>query len=345
MSTDNSNMQFTTQNGGKFVGQGSYACVFYPLIKCNNADYDKTKYPKTVGKVFKENKLSHVEDEYHIVKKIKKIDPKNEFSVEFFGKCEVSTLNFKKSDEKDKCNDLYLNNYQQLIYAYKGVDLTRLPKNIKIENIFIALKKIMYAINVLNYKNSIIHVDIKPLNMLYNKEDNKIYLIDFGMSIEKKKFMKKYESFLLDHAYPYYPPEFQLYHGFSTYGSQLTYKFFIDIYERKIDFIELENTFTKYGFINYNNYCLSNLKKIYNIYKKTYKKYKHEGIKKLFYKTLNKVDIYSLGISMLELIDKYPNMDEDKKKNIVIFVSKITNFNPFDRLSGQEALNEYNKII
>lgn len=345
MSTDNSNTQFTTQNGGKFIGQGSYACVFYPLIKCNDVNYDKTKYPKTIGKIFKGKHSNSVISEYQIVKKIKKIDPNNNFSVEFFGKCEVSTLNFKKSDEKDKCNDLYLNNYHQLIYAYKGVDLTRLPKNIKTEKIFIALKNIIYALNILNYDNRIIHVDIKPLNMLYNKEEDKIYLIDFGMSIEKNKFMKKYENFLFNQAYYYYPPEFQLYHGFSTYGSQLTYKFFIDIYGTTINFKELENIFIKYGFVNYNDYCLSNLKEIYNIYKKTYKKYKHEGIKKLFYKTLNKVDIYSLGISMLELISLYPNMSEDKKKNIVTFALKITNFNPLNRLSGQEAINEYNKII
>ena len=345
MSIIDTNKIFTTQNGGKLLAQGAYGCIFYPLIKCNNIEYSNKKYPKTIGKIFKGNKADNLIDEYNIVKKIKKIDPNNNFSVEFFGKCEVSTINFKKTDEKDKCKNLYLNDYKQLIYANKGIDLSKLPQNIKIDNIFLALKNIIKALHIINYEHNIIHADVKPPNMLYNRSENKIYLIDFGMAVEKNKFLKKYENWLLDQAYPYYPPEFQLYHGFNKYGLQLTYNLFIDIYETTINFKELEKIFTRYGFINYYDFCFSKLKDIYNIYKNTYIKDKKEGIKKLFYKTLNKLDIYSLGISMLDLIEKYPNMNDNKKRNIVIFISKITNFNPIERLCSNEAYDEYNKII
>ena len=46
-----------TQSGGKFLGQGTYGCVFFPAYKCEG----KQTVPEGVGKVFADVKEADVE--------------------------------------------------------------------------------------------------------------------------------------------------------------------------------------------------------------------------------------------------------------------------------------------
>ena len=55
------------------IGQGSYGCIFFPKLKCNN---NNNKNTNSVGKIFKN--IDAMKIEKNISEKIQKIDPNNE---------------------------------------------------------------------------------------------------------------------------------------------------------------------------------------------------------------------------------------------------------------------------
>jgi len=64
------------------------------------------------------------------------------------------------------------------------------------------MKQILLALNDFK-KQRIIHADIKPNNIMYNIKEDKIYIIDFGLSL-----FKGLEIVKLDHDWYNTPPEF-----------------------------------------------------------------------------------------------------------------------------------------
>ena len=121
-----------SETGGKYIFEGSYGCAFNPALPC-----EKTGKRKGLGKVFHE--LDHLKVEEKIQAFIKKVDPKHEATVPFYGSCRVDISKIRPTDQLHKCD--LLNEYSvskklihQMMFKYGGDDLDIVMNNIAQNN-------------------------------------------------------------------------------------------------------------------------------------------------------------------------------------------------------------------
>jgi hypothetical protein len=153
--------------------------------------------------------------------------------------CKVSSSAISDAD-KSKCefmgsvpNDKV---YHQIVYEHKGIDLYAFMKKTpyKLLDTFEYVLNICKGIRMINgYK--LTHADLKPDNVLIT-DNKKAILIDFGMT---RKFSDLYNlgesEYILEYAYDYYPPEFNLFRGLVTrrkadaYSKDFSARFLADI--------------------------------------------------------------------------------------------------------------------
>lgn len=211
--------------GGAYINEGTYGCVFSPPIECmdttpvsmKKSKLNKSK--KVVGKLFVDSKSFHSEVEQ--ATNIQKLDPEYKFTVPYLGTCKTKRSLFKQSDQGFLCqkplNDAHT--YNQMLYSNGGVELrdyfkkpAKYTHDIAIDDIILASIPLFEGILEMQ-KKDYVHLDIKPSNILMDTTKKphglRLSLIDFGLMT--KRLNLKYQFNLHKHKYPYYPPEFQAY--------------------------------------------------------------------------------------------------------------------------------------
>lgn len=222
------------------IGKGAYGNVYKPPLFSENN--------RQVGKIFKSR--NDWIDEYQIGTKLRNINNGQNFLV--------------LPNTIDDINAKVL----QLRYGYAGIPYTKYLKNLSedkdINNGIIRIRQCSKLIsNFINKymntfgKSELVHLDIKPDNVLYDSNKDTLRLIDFSwVRVGKKLFDVRYNRQLLskkdkiEHIYGFWPPELNLYHLgvdnsndvydlFEThgYGKYTTVRFEHDIQNFKDDFI------------------------------------------------------------------------------------------------------------
>jgi serine/threonine protein kinase len=325
-----------------FVASGSYGCIYNPPLKCSSTsrDIDIPKKTRVVSKIFSNN--NEFEIEKNIQEIISKIDPDHKFTLPYYGNCNVTNL--KKTAEISSCEHIDLKkqkSYKQLLYQYGGKDFADLLSNrpgsiLLFKKILKSFQPVVNGLQSIS-KNKYIHLDIKPDNILYYR--GKVLLIDFGI-MTKKKHIFDFTN-VLDHDYPFYPPEFKMYiHRNTSYskflqrfGSNFEYRYSINskrvsTYDTITDLIKYDTDDQKADLI-----ALYNSKDI-----RSY---------------TDKIDVYSLGI-VLALLYVWSNYDKHEKlasknNNFKLKVCEIIRgmirFDPEKRYSVSKLINEYNELI
>ena len=201
------------QRGGKFLGKGTYGCVYNPPIPCKGTDErDSTDY---VSKVMTKKEASNEMVEANI---IREIDPKSNFALYGLKQCDIVSVtksdenclkdctHLKKNAGKQKKGECKVTKLAQLVMKNGGYSL-EYNKNkslFKIDplqllrpiyDIFVGLNKVKKA--------GYLHRDIKNPNLVYNEGLNKFYLIDFGL-MESIDNTFAWEG-IHYHKYPWYP--------------------------------------------------------------------------------------------------------------------------------------------
>jgi serine/threonine protein kinase len=205
-----------------YVASGTYGCVFAPQVKCNDPALTKINKPRgtrTIGKVF--SNVVEASKEYNVQEKlVKSIDPEGEFTTILYGSCDVSK--FAKTDKPEKCPHIFQGDpaapgppYRQLIYEYGGKSFEHVlsetkPSLTKVKNMLCALYPIFVGVRKL-YEHKLIHLDIKPGNLLSFKNNSIAKLIDFGLLQNSENVFESSNDHVLSHPYPFYPPEFKLF--------------------------------------------------------------------------------------------------------------------------------------
>ena len=283
--------------GGKLIGTGSSSCVFYPNIPCKkNGKVD----PKRVSKLlyhYDAKKLSkHEEKQSKIIKKIKnykdwaiiydefciapkyndieKYDP--EGYVDCFG--EIGYSNPYENAQllnSDYGGETFKEKFSTMFWGINEVkDLRSRFKKLMIisESLFLGLKEM--------YKNKVVHNDIKPINIIY--KDDCLKYIDFGLASKTNNIrhfrVRSINESNTHRIYIYYPLEYIFL--FMDKGQRQTELNMNIRYRRNYNI--LEYIYVMFG-LNINDVCFSLLKNIddYNVSD-----------------VINKIDVYSLGISM-----------------------------------------------
>jgi serine/threonine protein kinase len=201
---------------------GTYGCVIRPAYLCESKTFSKNN--NIVSKIFLTEK--DWKDEIDINLKVIKYDPDNLFTIKIINYCDfIVNSDFKNSINLNEDTKTFLNKITisqkcyQIVYEYGGIDLYSLlteKKHIdKISNlnVIVFLKSfinIIKGVNLLNSKN-LYHSDIKPDNILYNIENNKFNLIDFGLMTDINNIydinsIKNFE----DTTFAYYPNEYNI---------------------------------------------------------------------------------------------------------------------------------------
>jgi serine/threonine protein kinase len=264
------------------------------------------------------NKYNNYEKKHIVMDKLNKFfkQKKNNDNLDSEKKETISECILEKFDNET-------NNYKihEIVYDNGGISLDDIEMNdhdfIKS---FIILCKSLQTLHELQF----IHRDIKPGNILYNNNNNKLSLIDFGMCIPSNEVYTNKQKWWVESEYFVSPPEYCLIDKNNKYKNlDVIYTHFYkndEFYNKKKK--EYDDFFNSYNNIN-------TIEEI------------PDKIKKVAYKG----DIYSLGITLLILFEKNNIKITHSDNNLIKtkffdLIDNMTNSNPFNRYNLSDVIND-----
>jgi serine/threonine protein kinase len=346
-----------TKTNRKLLGQGTFGCVYKPAFKCSNTN---TVNKKMVSKIMVN---SNANNEIQNFKIIDKIDPTGKFHIKLNNVCNLLNNNKYNLINNGECEIInYKNNFKVLKFADGGLELyyyyqiiksinsgETIPTKVNIDinilyKILIAFKNILDGLLILN-KHNYCHFDIKLENIVYDSKTNTMKLIDFGVSIlydfkilktEINRVLNKieeYENFLINY-YEVYPYELILckYKNFKyalinhNKHNKVLNKF-LSIYNNFNNIQLKDNYIFNEDVIIYYLKLIKALVNKYNNIKLAYIAF----IKIIF----NKLDLYSIGITIKKLIDKYN----------ILYSKTLNNYKDINNKLLSTDFNKLNKLI
>ena len=358
--------------GGKFLGEGSYGCVFHPTLKkCNilNANTNtNSKQSNYVSKVFTD--IAEAHKDFNQGKVMSRIDTKNEYTIVPVSMCELDFDELKKAEvEYRKCNKLAYDNIDgivQVVYSEKGIALDDYMKqnNLTVSNVLDIAEYLIKGVKFFK-DNKVIHHDIKPPNIVMTA-DNKPKYIDFGLSQEYSTYFEN----AFGANYRYWSKEMGLYDEIRAYVlpdvRDLKYgvcevwkKRFSDTKE-----VFLEKSKTKINLVSiyrkyFPDFFDEIMGKVYDekigcIYDQSSNKMVSSDVDKLnqiFEPFLDKFDIFGIGRTiedMLETVEDTPDStshsEYSKYEGLIKLVEQTTLSDPRKRMTVEKTLSEVQRL-
>lgn len=307
------------------LDKGSYGCVLKPSIPC------KRYYQNSVSKIF--HKEKYFKEEKIISDMMMDIDVKNNFTTKKLDECIVDIIS--KKDMK-ACN--YRKNEfpkHQIIYEYGGDDLSKFKEGeYDMKSLLPAIYNLTKGLLVLK-KNRICHRDLKETNIVY--KNNLFYMIDFGMALSYDNVYDDEQDFVLKYNYCYYPPEFKLYYNYKFYKKNTNISSIgnIDKFIQKDIKLNYDRSEIVYDGNIIEDMIKNVLSNIDNV----------NVLKTLMIGQAKKIDIFSFGVIMMNLLLKSNNKYRDVKIKLLTLFERCIELNPYRRISPIELNREMVKII
>jgi len=289
----------------KKLGSGTYGTVYRPYpISCHQTR-SLTPPRNYIGKISNDRTAS--QQDYKRLQKIRKmIDPAQFFTIPLKAIC-------KKSPAND-ANIYWRSGNIEYVFPYGGISYDRLSyKKIRknplcVKYLFLSFHPIIRGLMEMRKRN-IMHLDIKPPNLVYNIETNETRLIDYDLMVDVVTFEKRFivENAFRDTFYIYWPPEINFNENINAATPPSPYSY---------------NTQTPFG---------KNLIPYLTQYKQTSVYKKNEYIPSRF-------DIYSLGIVWAELF-------WDTVPEIWGLTQQMMHFDPRKRMTVSQLHDAYFNIF
>ena len=294
-----------------YIAEGSYGCVFSPPLKCLNK---KKTTSNQAGKIFYSK--DSMEEEKELAEKINKIDPNGKWTIPYYGSCFTNVKETRQTDNINKCNKYSKHIFitEQLIYKNGGIDLNHFTNNFEFfkNNIFIddlipLFYNLLKGLKSLNEKQ-IAHCDIKPPNMLYDFNEFKLYIIDFGLTTPYNDISSFSNYNMLNHIYPYYPPEFKIY-------VQLIYN------KTNVNINDILENYSRYLSRGFFDFMSKYIDIPLQIKQFAIKCQKNKEVFKHKFKTeyVSKIDVFSLGMTFVEIFYRLSIKSQIKLKDKTFF--------------------------
>ena len=349
------------------IGEGAYGCIHKPSLKCKDkyiADY-KNKVSKLLQKRFADKELS----EYSLVESIDKehsfyLGNPTECSPEKSKQTEDSIKKCKHSEELLKeFDDLAL-----LIMDDGGVNIKDYSDNVtkwkstkenkqKVEVLWLEFYRIVKAIDIF-LKKGVLHLDIKPQNIVLNEETMRLNLIDFGLTATVEEKMKQsYDSKNQTAIYHWsYPFEFHflnrnVYEDFASKTETEKTEYFETILQNIKEKKKDPDTaaFTHFfSFIsNKDDVNIDFIRNSLNGFYATITQQIHKQSYKAFIqKSIQSVDLYGLGITILYMTTRMKHlMDKKLFKQMNDLAYKMIESQLSKRYTIEQVVSEYESIL
>jgi serine/threonine protein kinase len=356
--------------GGDLLGQGTFGCVFKPAVLCpkdpssgkdttrftpeyleNGATptaNDRSRLQRGVSKLVFDD--AEYMDERKSAALMRTIDPKAEFTNPLLGSCPMQMNQVRDLQGMNRCSPAMKSRTEKaynLVFEHHGTDLFRyglgneetLTKlNFASESLHIKILGVCRGIKKM-LENDFVHMDIKPANMLNVKK--KILLIDFGLSSDLKEVLSREFKGVVTHAYPYYPPELKLYWNKLTRENwMVNYTPILTLFLAKLDVRPLTLR-------NSANSLMTTVER--QIKSRVSKEggTPEEHRLTIFTEFIQKLDIFSLGISLLEMFaaGDSGNMTPEQLQHFKRILRGMTNMNPFDRYDIDRLIKDYTAFV
>jgi len=354
------------------IGEGSYGCVLKPSLLCGDKELS---YKNKISKLML-NKDALEELKEYIM--ISKVDKQKNFYLGVPTKCKLKkTMHALRSIRKCNLTKKYLKNYDDLdrfsllVSADGGVDLKMLakkidklkvtPKNIKFVRQFWEEVHRLFRGLLVFHKHSIIHHDLKPHNIVYNMEKNRMNFIDFGHMRNVDTEIKKSaisDNWIYEYAFWNYPLEIQflnkeMYMDFAKKSEKEREEYY-NVLVNHVAASE-DEPFTNAFYIFMNYILPKNANE--NIKSKIIQKYLEEfhvllkdiqpnNYMRFVEKSIHSVDVYGLGMSLQFMLNHTRRFMKkevvDKLENCFFY---MTTPNLANRYTIQEAMSEYSRVI
>lgn len=350
------------QTGGQILGKGTYGAAVYPARQCPGIEWMDHDI-KYISKLFYgKNAQQDRDTEWKVINSISTIDPNYQFTIEPLESCDHQP----SKDDKEVASITRNPVVPQIVLRFGGSEIQELATDasytIPFKNFIRALVPLFEGVSKMHSKK-IIHRDIKPANVLYSKDDNRFFLIDFGLACLEKEVYDSENAFLLNYVYPFYPPEFQLIGGiFDTPSIRNVYEVvsllkdanFPDLTNRcllNIQSSKLESTLHRQNPDVNVGQIREFLTALRNYFKQNV-----EGLEKLsvnelmkhaFTPLAGKADIYGLGVtfSALHHTNKIVYDNDTQLSMFATLLAHMKHMNPSNRLSADQVVESLKEII
>tara|TARA_Y100001958_G_C21248295_1_gene580817 strand:+ start:4147 stop:5205 length:1059 start_codon:yes stop_codon:yes gene_type:complete len=331
------------------LSQGGYGCVYYPGIKCSGAvETNDMVVTKLQRKDFNAN------NEMNIGKIISSIKDYKKYFVPVIKSCDI---NLRQLDSNAISDCKIVNEYDSSKYLLmtleyiknaslkdtlrKGITTQEKKKTfIQILNMY---KYLMHSISIL-IEHHIVHLDIKPDNLLYSLKDMSPLIIDFGIAIPMKNLDEKNKW---DYFYAYIP-EYYIWplevHVINYYRHRISGNLSKDDIEIIANDFCTSNSsllfFSPEFYDRYRNSCLFYLKQFIGIDRDTV-------INKLigYWKTW---DCFAANTMFIDVFRKvFQKYVHNNKMFVSLMELLVTNIspNPEKRLTPDECIKQFNKCF
>lgn len=317
--------------GRGYLNAGGYGCVFSPPIKSEDTS--------SIGKVFDD--YDDFKSEMNKIKTVQDIDPDNVFTVKYQYSNVVHAQDFRQSDEPQYCKKVKFytkKKYYQIVYKNGGVSLVNTWRNsvkerLYIEDVLEPLRSIFVGLVELGRRKQV-HQDIKPDNLLYDADNQRFNIIDFGIMEHFDKVYTDSNSGILDFDYLYYPPEMKLW-VMRRQQISLSFDKFMEYFGRNF----YSGSVDLHEFVQRYQYNVKNLKDFYYDTQLS-----HANMKGF----VHKIDVYGLGIVLYIALQNFAAKRMFRNREIMnrlyTLVGMMTCFDPRRRVSPEAALDAFDKI-
>jgi serine/threonine protein kinase len=291
-----------------------------------------------------------IEDRYNSI--IEGIDPSHDFTLECFGYCPIKRTDFEPGIRMCDFGANEKTELYQMVYEDGGDDLEQAVTKHNFTEIFKGLSTVFHGVEQM-VLNEFVHLDLKPPNMVFRKRKDKpttVALIDFGLSMTFLEFQN--QRTVCTHPYEYYPTEFPMLaksalrkkniptdrihdeQNLQKLHAQVRVLLY-QIYYHPASSLELKNEIIECNQI----FIADNID--YNLYYEENKVY-----------SPNKIDVYSLGASILVLLATSHEAELAQITNnpafyidVLKLCRQMIHISPKERLDAPTANKKYNEII